>query len=315
MKTLRLREVDGFRLPPTFDPDMFRAACKYRPSADQIVVATFPKCGTTWTLQIVMLILRKGVPPVDAKEYFSLLPFMEIKPVNVLQNLRKDGCIKTHLPFDRINFARNAKYVYVARHPADCAVSFYHHVQYFPVYFFSDASFDEFFEIFITGQNDFNDYFDNLLSWYEHRNEPNVLFITFESLKADPSGTILKIAKFLGEEHHQCLVADNGSVLKKVLEYSSVDYMKDTVDKYYAGVFSQVPPLEIQENDPVIKNYADIYTEAINAGHRSIGHFVRKGGIGEGKIILSEDQKRRLADRIKEKCANSDVMELWENHK
>ena len=115
MKTPRLIEVDGFRLPPTFDPDTFRATCKYKPKKGQIVVATYPKCGTTWTLQVVTLILRKGVPPADANEYFSLMPFIEMLPVGMYQNLRRDGCLKTHLPFNRINFSKDAKYIYVAR--------------------------------------------------------------------------------------------------------------------------------------------------------------------------------------------------------
>lgn len=313
MKTPRFVEIDGFRLPPTFDAETFRAACKYKPEKDQVIVATYPKCGTTWTLQVVILILRNGVPPADANEYFSLMPFMEMIPSSLLQNLRKDGCIKTHLPFDRINFSNDAKYIYVARHPSDCVVSFYHHVRYFPVYFFSDGSFDEFFEVFITGKTDFGDYFDNLLSWYERKDEPNVLFLTFEDMKTDPRAMVLKIAKFLGEEYYENLKENGEEDLKKVLEYSSVEYMKNTVDKYWNDSFACIPPEEVQKQIPVMKNYAQIFKEATEAGHHSVGNFIRRGKVGEGKITLSEDQKRKLENRIKEKCAHSDVMNLWKN--
>lgn len=311
MKTPRLLDVDGFRLPPTFDPDIYRAARQYKPEKGRVMVATFPKCGTTWTLQIVHLILRKGVPPADAGEYFGLLPFMEMTPLSFLQNLPEDACIKTHLPFDQINFSSDVKYIYVARHPADCVVSFYHHMRYFPIYFFSDATFDDFFEMFIKGENDFGDYFDNLLSWYEHRDEPNVFLITFESLKADSRGMTLKIAKFMGDEYYDMLVADDDRVLKKVLEYSSVDFMKNTVDKFWGDSFANIPSEEEQALNPVIRNYARLSEEAAKEGHKSIGNFVRKGGVGEGKITLSDDQRERLQSRIQEKCADSDVMNLW----
>lgn len=313
MKMFNFIDVDGFRLPPTFDPETFRVSRKYKPKQGQIVVATFPKCGTTWTLQIVTLILRKGLPSADAGEYFSLMPFMEMMPLHLLENLPEGGCLKTHLPFEKINFSEDAKYIYVARNPADCAVSFYHHVRYFPVYFFSDGTFDDFFEIFITGKTDFGDYFDSLLSWYEHRNEPNLLFVTYEALKADPRGMVLKIAKFLGEEYYENLMSNNEEILKKVLEYSSVEYMKSTVDRFWEEIFLQVPPEEVQKMTPVMKNYADIYQAASRAGHHSVGNFVRKGMVGDGKIALSEDQKKRLENRIKEKCSHSDVMDLWKS--
>lgn len=32
-----------------------------------------------------------------------------------------------------------------------------------------DGTFDEFFELFISGNTDYGDYFDHLLGWYAHR--------------------------------------------------------------------------------------------------------------------------------------------------
>lgn len=50
--------------------------------------------------------------------------------------------------------------------------------------------------MFEQGKVDFGDYFDHLLSWYAHRNNPNVLFVTYEELKKDTAGWILKLADF-----------------------------------------------------------------------------------------------------------------------
>ncbi|GBN13530.1 hypothetical protein AVEN_160398-1, partial [Araneus ventricosus] len=83
----------------------------------------------------------------------------------------------------------------------DCCVSFYHHTKNLPVYRFEDGEFDVFFELFINGEVEYGDYFDTTLSWWEHRNDPNVLFITYEEIKKDPKNSVLKISGFIGTEY------------------------------------------------------------------------------------------------------------------
>lgn len=83
----------------------------------------------------------------------------------------------------------------------DCCVSFYHHTENIAGYNFQGGSFDDYFELFINGQVDYEDYFDCVMSWYEHRNDPNVLFITYEELKKDTVKNVLKIAEFMGPQY------------------------------------------------------------------------------------------------------------------
>lgn len=70
-----------------------------------------------------------------------------------------------------------------------------------PGYRFKNGKFDDFFELFMEGEVDFGDYFDCLMSWYEHRNDQNVLFLTYEQLKKDTKEYVLKIAKFMGDKY------------------------------------------------------------------------------------------------------------------
>ncbi|GFS42508.1 sulfotransferase 1C4, partial [Trichonephila inaurata madagascariensis] len=310
-KKPRYKEIDGLVLPPSFDPKVFRDACAFKPGPDDVVVATYPKCGTTWTQQVVALILRKGEPFLKAEEYFNTLPFLEMTTMEELSRLKKPRCIKTHLPFDRINFSKEAKYIYVARHPIDCVVSFFHHTRFFPIYFFSDGDFDDYFGLFIEGKVDWNDYFDHLLQWYEHKNEPNVLFLSYESMKKDPRKVCLEIARFLGKNYYKTVVENDEEVLKKVLKYSSLEFMKSTVNEFWKEHFSHIPPEDIQKRNPVIKNYADLMKEAFKNGEIAIGSFIRKGVVGEGKITLSKEQLQKLNDRILEKTVHSNVMDLW----
>ncbi|KAF8764262.1 sulfotransferase ssu-1-like isoform X2 [Argiope bruennichi] len=304
-------EIDGMLTPPSFVPEVMREAMAFKPGPEDVIVTTYPKCGTTWSQQIVGLILRKGKPYLTAEDYFGTLPFLEMTTMEELETLEKPRCIKTHFPFDRLNFSSEAKYIYVARHPADCVVSFFHHTRFFPIYHFTDGSFDDYFELFIKGEVDWNDYFDHLLSWYEHRNEPNILFLTYENMKKDPREACLQIARFLGDDHYKTLVDNDEEILKKVLEYSSLEFMKKTVNEFWRQQFTKVPSEEFQRRNPVMKKYAKLMKQAAEQGHVHKGNFIRKGVVGEGKIQLSENQLQRLKERIHEKTKHSDVMNLW----
>ncbi|GIY51619.1 sulfotransferase 1 family member D1 [Caerostris darwini] len=310
-KKPRYEKIEGMLTPSTFVPEVYRDAMAFKPRLDDVFVPTYPKCRTTWVQQIVSLIFRKGKTLLTSEEYFATLPFLEMTPMDILSMLEKPRCIKTHLPFDRISFSKDAKYICVARHPADCVVSFFHHTRFFPTYFFSDGCFDDFFELFIKGEVDWNDYFDHLLSWYENKDEPNILFLTYEAMKSDPPNACLKIARFLGETYYNLLTENDETMLKKVLEYSSVEFMKATVNEFWREQFSAVPSEELQMLNPVVKKFAKLMEEAEKEGHVPLGGFIRKGVVGDGEITLSKEQLDKLNERINQKTSHSDVMNLW----
>ncbi|GBM47702.1 Sulfotransferase 1C4 [Araneus ventricosus] len=312
-KTPRYVEIDNILTSAIDVPELHRAAKKFQPTKDDVVLVTYPKCGTTWTLQIVSLILRKGEPLTTSKQYFSFIPFLERTTTAELSQMPKPRLIKTHLPFHSLNFSKEAKYIYVARHPADCVVSYYHHTRLFHTYFFTQGTFDDFFELFTKGEVAYNDYFDHLLDAYRRRKEPNVLFLTYESIKSNRRQVCLNIARFLGEEYYRSLLADDEAILKKVFEYSSLEFMRFTVNDFWEIQFCSVPSEEEQKSNPVKKNIARLLQEAEKMGEKSIGKFIRQGNVGEGKITLSAEQMKRLHDRIQEKTATSVVMSLWES--
>ncbi|KAG0410337.1 hypothetical protein HPB47_012549 [Ixodes persulcatus] len=64
-------------------------------------------------------------------------------------------------------------------------------------YLFEDGTFGEFLEILVEGDVECGDYFNHLLSLYEHRQEHNVLFLAYEALQKDTESCVLKIANFL----------------------------------------------------------------------------------------------------------------------
>nr|XP_054928961.1 sulfotransferase 2A8-like [Dermacentor andersoni] len=61
-------------------------------------------------------------------------------------------------------------------------------------------------------------YFDHLLPWYDVREKHNVLFITYEQLKADTKGQILRIADFIGSDHGAILREDTDTLKENLRE-------------------------------------------------------------------------------------------------
>ncbi|GIY18446.1 sulfotransferase family cytosolic 2B member 1 [Caerostris extrusa] len=100
------------------------------------------------------------------------------------------------------------------------------------------------------------------------------------------------------------------------MEYSSVDFMKATVDHFWKSLSIETPSaVKIKTRNPARERRVQLMTEALSNGKSSGGDFIRKGTVGEGGKTLSKKQMKMLNDRISEKTADSDVMNLWNDLK
>ncbi|KAK8756157.1 hypothetical protein V5799_001141 [Amblyomma americanum] len=306
------RTIDGIFLGKHFPDDAVRSTLAYKPRPGDLFIVSYPKCGTTWTQFIVYNILTDAQESSDPLDLVLRLPFLEIQGGEAALYGPRPAAFKTHLAFHKNPYSPDAKYIYITRNPYDCCVSFYYHTRNIPPYRFENGTFDEFFELFLKGRVDFGDYFENVLSWYEHRNDPNVLFLTYEELKRDTAKGILKIAAFMGEEHGKKL-KENPELLKRIVEYTSVEHMKKKV-----AVSPQPPKLEDLSEGELEK----ILRPELLKGVRTIidftrkpmtGEFIRKGQVGDWRNHFSQDQIRRMKERIAEATAGSDLMSLWKD--
>ncbi|GFY42092.1 hypothetical protein TNIN_270841 [Trichonephila inaurata madagascariensis] len=59
-----------------------------------------------------------------------------------------------------------------------------------------------------------------------HKNDGNLLLISYEKLFANRKEGYLRIAKFLGEEYYQNIVNDK-ELLNRILQNTHFDYMKN----------------------------------------------------------------------------------------
>lgn len=271
---------DGFRMPMGFPVEGFASGLRYRAAPGDIFVASYPKCGTTWVQYIVYLLENDARPLASGRRLDEVFPHLEEVGEAAVRALPGPRLIKTHLPFGRTPFAADAKYVYVARNPFDCAVSFYHHTRGFPRHYdFADGSWETFFECFIRGEVDFGDYFDHLLSWWPRRTEPNVLFLTYERMLAEPAAAVRAIADLLGGRAVE--VARDPQRFGDVVRSSSFDHMRRDQNRW-----SSARPADMPE-------------------------FVRKGVVGDWRSQFTAEQARRLAAKLHARAAGTGIEALW----
>jgi hypothetical protein len=263
-----------------FPRDAFASALTYVPEPGDVFVSTYPKCGTTWMQYLVYLIVRRGEPLPKGAGIGDVFPHLEEVGAEAARSMPQPRLLKTHLPLPMAPFSGDARYVYVARNPFDCAVSFYYHTEGFVRHYdFAAGTFDDFFECFLAGEVDFGDYFEHLTSWHATRDEPNVLFLTYERMSADPDAALDAVAGFLGVEHVAAMA--DPRVRARVLEHSSFAGMSRDQSRWS----SARPP----GSQP----------------------FVRKGIVGDWRSHFSSGQARRLAAKYREVTGGRGAYELW----
>jgi aryl sulfotransferase len=219
---------------------------------DDIVIATYGKSGTTWVQQIVAQLLFNGAEDISVAELSPWLdlrvPPKEVKlPAVEAQTHRR--FIKTHLPIDALVFSPRAKYLYIGRDGRDVIFSMYnHHANANERWYQAlndspgrvgppipkpPSDIRQYFREWLEGDGyPFWPFFENVRSWWEVRDLPNVLMLHFASLKRDLAGEIRRVAGFLE-------VPIDEARFPAIVEHCSFDYMKKNATKStpLGGVF------------------------------------------------------------------------------
>ena len=197
----------------------------WRARADDIIIATYAKVGTTWTQRIVSLLVFQTIEPV-ALQFVSPWPDAQVMPVapmlEAAEALTHRRFFKAHLPHDALPIHEGVKMIHVARDGRDAALSLHNHLANFapqmlaqfderlladpkfaaPFPRFSDDP-AEFFHLWLTdgdtdGDGDEGASFFHLEnSWWAVRDNPDVLMVHYADLKADLFGEMRRIAAFL----------------------------------------------------------------------------------------------------------------------
>ena len=219
---------------------------KYEPRADDIIVATYPKCGTTWTQRIVQMLLDQDAAPKPMMiPWFDmrLFPFpLEVMVQNAaaVQGRRQ---LKSHLPYDALPIYEGVKIIHVARDGRDSAMSFHNHLYNFTPQMLAHADAvnmadpkfkgpvprapenpGAYFTQWINGADAFGDsgagFWHMESSYWAARHDPNMLLVHYVDLKANREGEMRRIADFLG-------VKVSPSVWPAIVEAAGFDKMRE----------------------------------------------------------------------------------------
>jgi aryl sulfotransferase len=211
---------------------------------DDIIISTYGKSGTTWMQQIVSQLLFNGA---EGLEVSAMSPWLDLRippkevKLSAVESQSHRRFLKTHLPVDALVFSEKAKYIYVGRDGRDICWSLYnHHANASAVWYEAlnetpgrvgppigppAASVVEYYhEWFEKDGFPLWSLWENVRTWWDIRQLPNVLFVHFAKLKENMPREIRRIAKFIDATIDE-------SAWEKVMLHCSFDYMKSNAAK------------------------------------------------------------------------------------
>uniref|UniRef100_A0A8C8S543 Sulfotransferase n=1 Tax=Pelusios castaneus TaxID=367368 RepID=A0A8C8S543_9SAUR len=233
--------------------ESLRFASSFEFRDTDVVIATYPKSGTTWMQEILTLLYSQGnlLPAKTIPNWFRA-PWLEhIYFKDTLQETSERRLITTHLPCHVLAPGlkkAKAKVIYIARNPKDVVVSFYHFHK-FAKFLPDPGSFNDFLMRFLDGTVQYGSWFDHVKGWLSHQEELELFYITYEDLHQDLGRSVQRLAAWLG-----CPLPPE--VLRAIEQHCSFSSMRENVMVNYTLI-----PSEIMDH--------------------SQGQFMRKGTVGD----------------------------------
>jgi len=245
----------------------------YTPTKHDIFVATFAKSGTNWMMQIAHQLAFHGRGEYD--HIHCVVPWPDTLVMGPMRGYAiplEDPCvwtvapeqrrvIKTHFDWEFLPYSKDARYIMVIRDPKDVFVSSYFFFVKHGLLGTAIRSVDELLDIFLS------DYFPvggswagNTAGYWAQRHLPNVMIVSFRSMKQDLRRTVVDVADFL-----DIRVPDD--VIDLVCKKSSFDYMQQIDEKF--RMWKMIP-------------------------WRDAGPMIRKGKQGGSSELLTAEQQRRI---------------------
>lgn len=270
----------------------------FNPQDTDIIIASFPKSGTTWLKALTFALLERSKNrssddphPLLSNNPHGLIPFFE---TNLYLKSSKPDLTKlsssprlfsTHMPLHtlQVPFKESpCKIVYVCRNVKDVLVSQWYFRCAYLHKEVDKSILESLFESLCRGVGYFGPFWEHVLSYWRGSLEDSkhVIFMRYEDMKAEPVAEVKRLAEFLGfpfteeEEHNGCI--------DKILELCSLRNLSG---------------LEINKTG---KNCNNVH----------YSKFFRKGEVGDFKNHLTLEMENKIDMIIQEKYKGSGL-KFW----
>ncbi|BAT00067.1 Os07g0148600 [Oryza sativa Japonica Group] len=258
-----------------------------RRGGGDVVLASLPKCGTTWLKALAFATMaRRAHPPAGDEQH----PLLRLNPHDCVPSMEKlfaaglGSKIMDALPSPRLMATHvhhsllpasitdnpHCKIIYICRDPKDMIVSLWHFVRRR----LPEIPFLELFESACEGRCLSSPIWDHILGyWNASKTRPEtVLFLRYEELLHDPADSVRKLARFVGQPFSP--EEEEASDVEDIVRLCSFEQMKNLEVNRAAGL------------SPALQQNA--YTN---------GSFFRKGGTGDWANHMTPEMAERAARR------------------
>ncbi|GFP81458.1 cytosolic sulfotransferase 15 [Phtheirospermum japonicum] len=271
---------------------MLSSLKQFKPENNDLILASFPKSGTTWLKALAVSIagrntIADGQSPLLNSNPHKLVPFLEFDDPDHLKHLPSPRIISTHISYKTlpgsIRQESECKIIYICRNPLDTFVSYRHYSLDNKLGQGDDDAgppplgLDEAFDMFCRGVYSFGPYWDHVLGyWNAHLANPEkVLFLKYEDLKEDTAFNVKKIAEFMGCPFSE--VEDKQGVIEEIVSLCSINNLKN---------------LEVNKKGKIL-------------GIVKNSSYFRKGEVGDWRNYLSADMAERFKKIMESKLEGS----------
>uniref|UniRef100_A0ACD5T7X1 Uncharacterized protein n=1 Tax=Avena sativa TaxID=4498 RepID=A0ACD5T7X1_AVESA len=252
----------------------------YKPRTDDIILATQPKCGTTWLKALAFTITNRSRysfadHPLLTLHPQHVVPFIEIRSLGMdhieFETLPSPRLLATHMPISMLpsdTRSRGCRIVYLCQDPKDTLVSRLHFEN--KVVKGCNLPMDNAFSMFCEGFSPYGPFWDHCREYWEDSlaRPNNVLFMKYEEIMSDPVQGVRELAKFLGvpltEEE------ESSGVAEEVVKLCSFETLTSLQVNQVGGV------------------------DAGNKAYLDNSVFFRKGKVGDWTNHMSQEMGEKL---------------------
>lgn len=275
---------------------------------DDVWIITFPKCGTTWTQEMVWLIDHDlDFEAANAKDVLDRSAFLEISAVapavvkvdtvEIIDKLPGRRHIKSHLPLAMLPkqlWTVKPKIVYCTRNALDVAVSYMHH--YRAMHGFLGSN-DTFLKGLLEDQVLWCPQVQHTLDFYQYyqlashggfrtAGTGNFIFIHYEEMQKDLMSVLKRVCKFFDKTF-------TDEQLAPLIKHLSFESMKANPRTNHAGLVEQL--LEYHRK----------------CAEKAKFQFMRKGKVGSYSEELDENYIQRFRAHVDKQLVGSSFKYIY----